>query len=56
MLHRVSHLKHNPLKTHFTKLGSYKMEKIKKRREKGSPSPFAILESFTDGSLEKLVL
>lgn len=38
VFHRVLHLKHIPLKAHFTKLGSYKMEKIKKTRRKGNPS------------------
>lgn len=34
VFHKVSHLKHIPLKACFTKLGSYTMKKLKKRREK----------------------
>ena len=33
VFHRVSPLKHNSPKAHFTKLGSYKMEKIKKGKK-----------------------
>lgn len=60
VFHRVSYLKDIPLKTHFTKLGSYTMEKNKEEKEKRQPIFFfffcTILESFTDFSLENVVL
>lgn len=37
VFYKVSHLKHIPLKACFTKLGSYTMKKLKKRREKRQP-------------------
>lgn len=39
VLLRVSHLKRIPLKSRFTKLGPYKMEKVRKRWAKGNLSP-----------------
>ena len=59
VFHRVSYLKDIPLKTHFTKLGSYTMEKNKEEKKKRQPIFFfffVVLESFTDFSLENLVL